>query len=38
VLVVSQGELDVLSIAYIGAVPLLLLIVGGAIAWRRRRA
>jgi ABC-type uncharacterized transport system involved in gliding motility auxiliary subunit len=38
VLTVSQGELDALSIAYIVAVPLLLLIVGGLIAWRRRRA
>ena len=38
VLMVSQGELDALSIAYIAAVPLLLLVVGGLIAWRRRRA
>ncbi|RDS84028.1 GldG family protein [Dyella psychrodurans] len=38
VLMVSQGELNVLSIAYIVVVPLLLLIIGGVIAWRRRRA
>jgi ABC-type uncharacterized transport system involved in gliding motility auxiliary subunit len=35
---VSQAELDVLSIGFIVGLPLLLLIIGGAIAWRRRRA
>ena len=38
VLTVSQGELDVLSFAFIVIVPLLLLLIGGLIAWRRRRA
>jgi ABC-type uncharacterized transport system involved in gliding motility auxiliary subunit len=35
---VSQAELDVLSIGFIVALPLLLLVIGGVIAWRRRRA
>jgi ABC-type uncharacterized transport system involved in gliding motility auxiliary subunit len=35
---VSQVELDVLSIGFIVVLPLLLLIIGGVIAWRRRRA
>jgi ABC-type uncharacterized transport system involved in gliding motility auxiliary subunit len=35
---VSQAQLDVLSIGFIVALPLLLLVIGGAIAWRRRRA
>jgi ABC-type uncharacterized transport system involved in gliding motility auxiliary subunit len=35
---VSQAKLDVLSIGYIIVLPLLLLIIGGVIAWRRRRA
>ncbi|MFK2874365.1 GldG family protein [Dyella lipolytica] len=38
VLTVSQGSLNVLSIAYIVVLPLLLLVIGGLIAWRRRRA
>jgi ABC-type uncharacterized transport system involved in gliding motility auxiliary subunit len=38
VLNVSQGELSFLSIAYILAIPVLLLMIGGVIAWRRRRA
>jgi gliding motility-associatede transport system auxiliary component len=38
VLTVSQSTLNVLSIAYIVAIPLLLLAIGGLIAWRRRRA
>jgi ABC-type uncharacterized transport system involved in gliding motility auxiliary subunit len=38
VLTVSQGELDVLSITFIVLVPFLLLLIGGLIAWRRRRA
>ena len=38
VLTVSQGELDVLSITFIVIVPFLLLLIGGLIAWRRRRA
>lgn len=37
-LTISQAELSILSIAYILAIPVLLLIVGGVIAWRRRRA
>jgi len=35
---VSQVELDVLSIGFIVVLPLLLLVIGGVIAWRRRRA
>jgi ABC-type uncharacterized transport system involved in gliding motility auxiliary subunit len=35
---VSQAELDVLSIGFIVALPLLLLVIGGLITWRRRRA
>lgn len=35
---VSQTELDVLSIGFIVLLPLLLLIIGGVITWRRRRA
>jgi ABC-type uncharacterized transport system involved in gliding motility auxiliary subunit len=35
---VSQMELDVLSIGFIVVLPLLLLVIGGVIAWRRRRA
>ena len=38
VLTVSQRELDLLSIAFIVAMPVLLLLIGGLIAWRRRRA
>ncbi|GLQ51581.1 GldG family protein [Dyella flava] len=38
VLNVSQGELNILSIAFILLIPVLLLVIGGVIAWRRRRA
>jgi ABC-type uncharacterized transport system involved in gliding motility auxiliary subunit len=38
VLTVSQGELNILGFAFILIVPGLLLIIGGIIAWRRRRA
>jgi ABC-type uncharacterized transport system involved in gliding motility auxiliary subunit len=38
VLNVSQGELNILSIAFILVIPVLLLLIGGIIAWRRRRA
>jgi ABC-type uncharacterized transport system involved in gliding motility auxiliary subunit len=38
VLNVSQAELSLLSITFIALIPLLLLIAGGLIAWRRRRA
>jgi len=38
VLNVSQGELNILSFAFILAIPVLLLVIGGVIAWRRRRA
>lgn len=38
VLTVSQGELNVLSLVFIIVMPLLLLVIGGVIAWRRRRA
>ncbi|RDS78815.1 ABC transporter [Dyella monticola] len=38
VLTVSQSELNVLSISFMLILPVLLLIIGGVIAWRRRRA
>jgi ABC-type uncharacterized transport system involved in gliding motility auxiliary subunit len=38
VLNISQGELSALSIGYMLVLPLLLLVIGGVIAWRRRRA
>ena len=38
VLHLSQGGLDVLSIGFIAGLPLLLLVAGSLIAWRRRRA
>ncbi|WP_329741746.1 GldG family protein [Dyella sp. A6] len=38
VLHLSQGGLDALSLGFIAGLPLLLLIVGSLIAWRRRRA
>ncbi|HUA80910.1 MAG TPA: GldG family protein [Dyella sp.] len=38
VLTVSQGELSLLSTVYILALPVLLLVIGGLIAWRRKRA
>jgi len=38
ILNVSQGELSVLTIGFMLVMPLLLLVVGGWIAWRRRRA
>ncbi|TAM22780.1 MAG: LPXTG cell wall anchor domain-containing protein, partial [Rhodanobacter sp.] len=37
VLNVSQTGLDALSIGFIVGVPLLLLVIGGLVAWRRRR-
>ncbi|WP_049623748.1 GldG family protein [Frateuria defendens] len=36
-LTISQGELNALSFGFLLGLPLLLLVVGGAIAWRRRR-
>ncbi|QAU25530.1 ABC transporter [Dyella sp. M7H15-1] len=38
VLTISQAELSFLSIAYILVIPMLLLLIGGVIAWRRRRS
>lgn len=38
VLNVSQGELGLLSLCFMAIVPLALLVIGGLIAWRRRRA
>ncbi|GLQ98589.1 GldG family protein [Dyella mobilis] len=38
VLTVSQSELSLLSFAFILAIPALLLLIGGFITWRRRRA
>ena len=38
VLTVSQSELSALSIVFILILPVLLLMIGGIIAWRRRRA
>lgn len=38
ILQISQGQLDAASIGFIVALPLLLLLIGGTIAWRRRRA
>ncbi|RUL73651.1 GldG family protein [Dyella choica] len=38
VLAVSQGELSALTIGYMLVMPLVLLVIGGLIAWRRRRA
>jgi hypothetical protein len=35
---VSQQELDILSFTFILVIPVLLLVIGGVIAWRRRRA
>jgi ABC-type uncharacterized transport system involved in gliding motility auxiliary subunit len=34
---ISQGELNALSVGFLIALPLLLLLVGGLIVWRRRR-
>lgn len=34
---ISQGELNVLSVGFLVALPLLLLSIGGLIVWRRRR-
>src|SRR5574337_142969 len=34
---ISQGELNALSFGFLIALPLLLLLIGGAIVWRRRR-
>lgn len=38
VLRIDQGELDFASIGFMVVLPLLLLIAGGLLAWRRRRA
>jgi ABC-type uncharacterized transport system involved in gliding motility auxiliary subunit len=38
VLRLSQAGLDALGIGFVAGVPLLLLIAGGLVAWRRRRA
>jgi LPXTG-motif cell wall-anchored protein len=37
VLAITQGELNALSFGFLLGVPLLLLVSGGVIAWRRRR-
>ncbi len=34
---ISQGELNALSVGFLVALPLLLLLIGGVIVWRRRR-
>lgn len=34
---ITQGELNALSFGFLIALPLLLLLIGGAIVWRRRR-
>ena len=34
---ISQGELNVLSFGFLFGLPLLLLVIGGVIVWRRRR-
>jgi ABC-type uncharacterized transport system involved in gliding motility auxiliary subunit len=34
---ISQGELNALSVGFLVALPLLLLVIGGLIVWRRRR-
>ncbi len=34
---ISQGELNTLSFGFLFALPLLLLLIGGVIVWRRRR-
>jgi ABC-type uncharacterized transport system involved in gliding motility auxiliary subunit len=34
---ISQGELNALSVGFLIALPLLLLVIGGLIVWRRRR-
>jgi ABC-type uncharacterized transport system involved in gliding motility auxiliary subunit len=38
VLELSQGQLNAVSMGFMLGLPLLLLIIGGCIAWRRRRA
>lgn len=38
VLRIGQSELDAASLGFMVALPLLLLVIGGLIAWRRRRA
>jgi ABC-type uncharacterized transport system involved in gliding motility auxiliary subunit len=35
---ISQGQLNAVTLGFLVALPLLLLAIGGAIAWRRRRA
>jgi ABC-type uncharacterized transport system involved in gliding motility auxiliary subunit len=37
VLRISQGELNAVTIGYLAVLPLLLLLIGGLIVWRRRR-
>jgi uncharacterized membrane protein len=37
VLRISQTELNLLSLGFLLALPSLLLIIGGALVWRRRR-
>ena len=34
---ISQGELNLISVGFLIALPLLLLLIGGLIVWRRRR-
>jgi ABC-type uncharacterized transport system involved in gliding motility auxiliary subunit len=37
ILQISQGKLSALSVGFLIVLPLLLLLIGGLIAWRRRR-
>jgi ABC-type uncharacterized transport system involved in gliding motility auxiliary subunit len=34
---ISQNDLDMVSIGFVLVLPLLLLVIGGLIVWRRRR-
>jgi ABC-type uncharacterized transport system involved in gliding motility auxiliary subunit len=37
VLEISQTELNVLSLGFLVALPMVLLLIGGVLVWRRRR-